>query len=61
MATTNFKGSPVHTNGELPKAGDKAPDFQLVKSDLSEVTLADFAGRKLIIPLTASFPTTRAW
>jgi thiol peroxidase len=57
MATTNFKGSPVHTNGELPKAGDKAPDFQLVKSDLSEVTLADFAGRKLILNIFPSIDT----
>ena len=46
MATTNFKGNPVNTNGELPAVGTKAPDFKLVKSDLSEVTLKDFAGKK---------------
>ncbi|RKD18616.1 peroxiredoxin [Pelobium manganitolerans] len=29
--------------------GDKAPDFTLVSSDLSEVSLKDFAGKKVII------------
>lgn len=57
MATTNFKGSPVQTNGELPKVGSKAPDFKLVKGDLSEVTLADFAGKKLIINIFPSIDT----
>lgn len=57
MATTNFKGSPVQTNGELPKVGTKAPDFKLVKGDLSEVTLADFAGKKLILNIFPSIDT----
>ncbi|HRG03068.1 MAG TPA: thiol peroxidase [Paludibacteraceae bacterium] len=57
MATTNFKGNPVKTNGELPKVGDKAPDFKLVKGDLSEVTLADFAGKKLILNIFPSIDT----
>ena len=57
MATTNFKGNPVQTNGELPKVGTKAPDFKLVKGDLSEVTLADFAGKKLILNIFPSIDT----
>lgn len=57
MATTNFKGSPVQTNGELPKVGTKAPDFKLVKGDLTEVTLADFAGKKLILNIFPSIDT----
>lgn len=57
MATTNFKGSPVQTNGELPKVGTKAPDFRLVKGDLSEVTLADFAGKKVILNIFPSIDT----
>lgn len=57
MATTNFKGSSVQTNGELPKVGTKAPDFKLVKGDLSEVTLADFAGKKLILNIFPSIDT----
>ena len=57
MATTNFKGNPVKTNGELPKVGTKAPDFKLVKGDLSEVTLSDFAGKKLILNIFPSIDT----
>lgn len=57
MATTNFKGTPVHTSGVLPKVGEKAPDFKLVKGDLSEVTLADFAGKRLILNIFPSIDT----
>lgn len=57
MAQVNFKGSPVNTNGELPKVGEKAPDFKIVKSDLSEITLADFAGEKLILNIFPSIDT----
>ena len=57
MATTNFKGNPVKTNGELPKVGSQAPDFKLVKGDLSEVSLSDFAGKKLILNIFPSIDT----
>lgn len=57
MATTNFKGSPVKTNGELPEVGNKAPDFKLLKGDLSETTLADYAGKKLILNIFPSIDT----
>ena len=57
MATTNFKGNPVKTSGELPAVGSKAPDFTLVKGDLSEVTLKDFAGKKLVLNIFPSIDT----
>ena len=57
MATTNFKGIPVNLNGNLPAVGTKAPDFTLVKGDLSEVKLSDFAGKKLIINIFPSIDT----
>lgn len=31
------------------QVGDKAPDFKLIGSDLKEVALSDFAGKKLVI------------
>lgn len=31
------------------KIGDKAPDFKLYSSELKEVSLADFSGRKVVI------------
>ena len=57
MATTKFKGNDVHTAGELPKVGSKAPDFQLVAGDLSTKSLADFAGKKKILSINPSFDT----
>ncbi|MCI1780063.1 MAG: thiol peroxidase [Bacteroidales bacterium] len=57
MATTHFKGSIVKTNGELPPVGSQAPDFNLVKNDLSTVSLRDFKGRKLILNIFPSLDT----
>lgn len=39
MATITLKGNPINTSGDLPAVGTKAPDFTMVKSDLSEVSL----------------------
>lgn len=41
MDTVFFNGTPMHINGELPKAGQDAPDFALVGKDLSEIALKD--------------------
>lgn len=57
MATVSHRGNPVHTNGELPGVGSQAPDFRLVKGDLSEVSLADFAGRKKLLNIVPSLDT----
>jgi thiol peroxidase len=57
MATITLGGNPIHTNGELPKTNTKAPDFKLVKTDLSIVSVADFAGRKLILNIFPSIDT----
>jgi len=57
MATTHLKGNPVHTNGELPAVGAKAPDFKLVAGDLGEKSLADFAGKKKILNIVPSLDT----
>ena len=45
MATVTLKGNPFETVGNLPKVGDKAPDFSVVKDDLSDLNLADISGR----------------
>ena len=57
MATTQFKGSDVHTLGELPKVGTPAPDFQLVAADLSTKSLSDFSGKKKILTVNPSYDT----
>jgi thioredoxin-dependent peroxiredoxin len=57
MAKITLKGNPINTIGELPKVGEKAKDFTLVKSDLSKATLADFKGVKLVLNIFPSLDT----
>jgi thiol peroxidase len=57
MATITLGGNPIQTSGELPKVGTKATDFALVKNDLSTVTLADFAGSRLVLNIFPSIDT----
>ena len=49
MATTKFKGTPVKNEGEFIKVGDMAPDFVLVKNDLSTLSLKDLKVKKVIL------------
>jgi len=46
MAQITLNGKPIHTNGELPAVGAKAPDFDLTGSDLKDVSLADYKGQE---------------
>jgi thiol peroxidase len=57
MAKITFKGSPVNTSGSLPVTGNVAPDFKLVKTDLSEVSLSDFKGKRVILNIFPSLDT----
>ena len=57
MATNTFKGTPIQTAGELPAKGAQAPDFKLTTTDLSDVSLASFAGKKKILNITPSLDT----
>jgi thiol peroxidase len=57
MATVTLKGTPFKTNSELPKVGAKAPDFKLVRNDLSEVSLASFGSKKKVLSIFPSIDT----
>ncbi len=57
MATITLKGNPVQTNGELPAVGSSAPDFVLVNKELSNVSLADYAGKKKLLNIVPSLDT----
>jgi thiol peroxidase len=57
MASITLGGNPIHTSGELPKVGTKMADFKLVKTDLSVVSLSDFAGKKLVLNIFPSVDT----
>lgn len=58
MANITFKGSPVATSGELPSNGAAAPAFTLVKTDLSNVSQQDFAGKKIVLNIFPSVDTS---
>ena len=57
MSSVNFKGNPVHVDGQFPKVADKAPAFRLVGGDLSEKTLRDFAGKRKVLNIFPSIDT----
>ncbi|MBS0652159.1 MAG: thiol peroxidase [Verrucomicrobia bacterium] len=57
MAKVTLKGNPIHTNGELPNVGAKAPDFLLVDGDLNEKSLKDFKGKRKLISFVPSLDT----
>ncbi len=57
MSTVKFKGNPVHVDGHFPAVGDKAPPFKLVAGDLSEKSLADFAGKRKLLNIFPSIDT----
>lgn len=57
MANITLRGSPLHTIGELPPLGGKAPDFKLVNSELQDVNLASFRGKRKILNIVPSLDT----
>ena len=57
MAQITLKGNAIQTIGELPAKGTKAPDFELIKNDLSKVSLKDFAGSRVVLNIFPSLDT----
>ncbi len=57
MATTAFKGSPVHTIGDLPAEGTLAPAYTLTGSDLAEITPEATRGRRVVLNIFPSIDT----
>ena len=52
-----YKGNTLHTTGKMVKTGRKAPDFHLTQSDLQDVKLSDFKGKKVILNVFPSLDT----
>lgn len=57
METIYFKGQPCHTYGTLPRVGEKAPCFTLVRPDLTEVHCSDFRGKRVVLNIFPSLDT----
>jgi len=58
MAKITLKGNSIQTAGNLPAIGSQAPDFKLTKTDLSDASLKDFAGKKVILNIFPSLDTS---
>jgi thiol peroxidase len=57
MAKVTLGGNPVSTSGELPAVGSKTPDFKLTNTDLADVSLSSYAGKKLVLNIFPSIDT----
>lgn len=57
MASITFKGNAVTLLGSEVKVGDKAPNFNVLGNDLSQVTLDDSKGLVRLISVVPSLDT----
>ncbi|MDE7381049.1 MAG: thiol peroxidase [Muribaculaceae bacterium] len=57
MATVKLGGNPIHTCGDLPAPGSKAPEFSLVNKDLSDLTLESLKGKRVVLNIFPSVDT----
>ena len=57
MKTITIGGNTVHLSGALPEVGQQAPAFQAVKGDLSVASLADYAGKRVVLNIFPSLDT----
>jgi thiol peroxidase len=57
MAKITLSGKAIRTNGELPAVGAEAPEFKLTGTDLKDVSLADYKGKKKILNIVPSLDT----
>lgn len=57
MTQITLKGNPINTCGQLPEKGGKAPAFNLVGNDLSDITNEKYAGKTIILNIFPSIDT----
>lgn len=57
MSIIKLKGNPINTIGQLPEIGVFAPEFKLTANDLSDKSLADYTGRKVVLNIFPSLDT----
>ncbi|WP_315359696.1 thiol peroxidase [Neisseria bacilliformis] len=57
MSKVTLQGNPVEIGGSFPAAGAAAPALSLAAGDLSDKTLADFAGKRKVLNIFPSVDT----
>lgn len=58
MSKTKFKGGQVSLAGEFIETGATAPNFEMVKGDLSVYTLEDDKGKYIVLNIFPSLDTS---
>ena len=53
-----FNGTSYQTHGELPTIGSRAPDVSLVNTELQDVSLANFMGKRKVMNIFPSIDTS---
>ena len=57
MAQITLEGNTIETVGELPAVGSTAPAFKLTNTDLSDIGMGEFSGKKLVLNIFPSIDT----
>lgn len=57
MAKITLHGNEINTNGDLPVIGKQAPAFSLVNTELTDIGLEDYRGRKKLLSIVPSLDT----
>lgn len=57
MAKVTLKGQAINTKGELPELKQVAPSLKLTKTDLSEISMEQLKGKKIILNIFPSIDT----
>ncbi|GAA1406029.1 putative thiol peroxidase [Glutamicibacter uratoxydans] len=57
MTSFTVRGGTAQTVGELPPVGATAPAFTLAAADLSDISLADLAGQRIVLNIFPSVDT----
>ncbi len=55
---TKFKGTTISTIGDLSSVGERAPNFILSKGDLTNLSLSDLRGKRVVLNIFPSLDTS---
>lgn len=57
MPSVKYNGTSYRTHGDLPTIGSRAPDVSLVNTELQDVSLANFMGKRKVLNIFPSIDT----
>lgn len=57
MANITLGGNPANTYGALPEKGTKSPNFRLTNTQMSDKSLEDYSGSRLVLNIFPSVDT----